>query len=404
MNLSPRVALRLLLVGALVGAAAACGKKGPPLPPLRPAPDKPTAVSVIRRSGDVTIRFTTPVRNMDGSEPFVFDRIDIYAMTVLPGKMSPTLRQLVDDKNKVGEAAREFARPRKPTTVKPVTSGQPADDADDDEPKPVPLEYSEKVAIVPLPPPPPKPVVPVTPVPPGAAPIVPVASPLVTEATRYYMLVPYANRTRMGAVSDFLPVALGPVPERPKGLTLKHDETTLTFTWTAVPGMTYQIYEATPPVKADARGLSPTLLTAAEFKRPVVFGARTCLTVRAVRTAGPVQFESDAPEAVCAEPVDTYPPAAPTGLVAFASEGSIDLTWDPVVAADLAGYLVLRGEGASETLQPLTPTPLTATAFKDTTARAGVRYIYAVVAVDTAKPANRSKESNRVEETGRTQR
>ena len=49
-------------------------------------------------------------------------------------------------------------------------------------------------------------------------------------------------------------------------------------------------------------------------------------------------------------------------------------------------------------------TPVTTPSFKDTSAKSGVRYIYAVVAVDTAVPANRSKESNRVEETGRTQR
>jgi hypothetical protein len=35
------------------------------------------------------------------------------------------------------------------------------------------------------------------------------------------------------------------------------------------------------------------------------------------------------------------------------------------------------------------------------TAEAGRRYVYAVVAVDTASPPNRSAESNRVEETGR---
>ena len=396
------VALRLLLVGALVGVAAACGKKGPPLPPLRPAPDKPTGVSVVRRAGEVTIHYSTPVRNMDGSEPFVFDRIDIYAMTVQPGAMSPTIKQLVDPKNKVGEAGREFARPRKAPATRPAASGASSGDEEDDEPKAMPLVFSEKVPIVPLPPPPPP-----KPVTPGAAPVVAgaaVASPLLTEATRYYMLVPYANRSRMGAVSDFLPVALGPVPEAPKGAALKNDETTLTLTWTAVPGLTYQVYDAAATAAAGARGLSPTPLTTAEFKRPVVFGTRTCLTVRAVRTAGPVLFESDAAEPVCATPADTYPPAAPTGLVAFAAEGSIDLTWDAVTAADLGGYIVLRAEGASETLQPLMTAPVTTTSYKDTTARAGVRYTYAVVAVDTAAPANRSKESNRVEETGRTQR
>ena len=94
-------------------------------------------------------------------------------------------------------------------------------------------------------------------------------------------------------------------------------------------------------------------------------------------------------------------PPAPTGLVAFPGEGGIGLTWDAVTAADLAGYLVLRGEGADDTLRPITPEPLTATTFTDATARAGVRYTYAVLAVDRATPANRSKESNRVSETGR---
>jgi hypothetical protein len=47
--------------------------------------------------------------------------------------------------------------------------------------------------------------------------------------------------------------------------------------------------------------------------------------------------------------------------------------------------------------------PLTGTSYSDTTARAGVKYIYAVVAIDNATTPNRSKESNRVEETGRHQ-
>ena len=41
------------------------------------------------------------------------------------------------------------------------------------------------------------------------------------------------------------------------------------------------------------------------------------------------------------------------------------------------------------------------TTFRDTTAKTGVRYVYAVAAVDNAKPRNVSDESNRVEETAR---
>jgi hypothetical protein len=71
-----------------------------------------------------------------------------------------------------------------------------------------------------------------------------------------------------------------------------------------------------------------------------------------------------------------------------------------VVAPDLAGYLVLRGvEG--EALKPITATPVVEATYRDTTAQAGVVYIYAVVAVDKSTPANASPESNRVRESAR---
>ena len=48
--------------------------------------------------------------------------------------------------------------------------------------------------------------------------------------------------------------------------------------------------------------------------------------------------------------VDTYPPPAPTGLVAVGSGGGVSLIWEPVSAPDLGGYLVLRGgEGGPAT-------------------------------------------------------
>ena len=74
--------------------------------------------------------------------------------------------------------------------------------------------------------------------------------------------------------------------------------------------------------------------------------------------------------------------------------GGVTLLWDPVSAADLAGYLVLRAEGASETFLELTPKPITSVQYVDTTVRAGVRYVYVVVAVDAS--GNRSPRSNAV--------
>ena len=69
--------------------------------------------------------------------------------------------------------------------------------------------------------------------------------------------------------------------------------------------------------------------------------------------------------------------------------------------SDLAGYLVLRGDAPGDTLRAITPEPVAATTYRDTTARAGMRYVYVVVAVDRASPQNVSAQSNRVEETAR---
>ena len=50
-------------------------------------------------------------------------------------------------------------------------------------------------------------------------------------------------------------------------------------------------------------------------------------------------------------------------------------------------------------LKPITLEPIKDTTFRDTTVTRGVRYVYAVVAVDNAK--NQSAPSNKVEESAR---
>ena len=83
----------------------------------------------------------------------------------------------------------------------------------------------------------------------------------------------------------------------------------------------------------------------------------------------------------------------------YAVERDGQLSW---MRGDLfAGYIVLRGEAPGDTLQAITTAPVTANSYRDETVKPGVRYVYAVVAVDTAKPQNVSAQSNRAEETAR---
>jgi hypothetical protein len=175
----------------------------------------------------------------------------------------------------------------------------------------------------------------------------------------------------------------------------------------------YMVYEMAPadfkpPVQQPgAAPQCPLLLTAAPVPAGTwsdtrfVVGVDRCYTVRTVQIVGQITVESAATAPVCVKTVDTFPPAAPKNLQAVASEGTISLIWDSNSEADLAGYIVLRGPAGSDKLVALTPTPIKETTYRDTKVKAGVRYVYAVVAVDTATPQNISAQSNRVEETGR---
>jgi fibronectin type 3 domain-containing protein len=196
-------------------------------------------------------------------------------------------------------------------------------------------------------------------------------------------------------------VPLDAASKPPEPGVITYDEQTLTLTWPAAEGAAYFIYNGAETSNTPNVPLQTERLTAGKFTQPVTFGKRVCFVIRAVTGTSPVTIESPPSAEVCATPADTFPPPAPGGLIALASPGAISLTWDAVTAADLAGYIVLRGEGSGDRLQPLMAQPVTGTSFSDQTAKAGVRYFYAVVAVDKAAPPNRSKNSNVVEETGR---
>jgi hypothetical protein len=82
------------------------------------------------------------------------------------------------------------------------------------------------------------------------------------------------------------------------------------------------------------------------------------------------------------KPEDVFAPASPEGLTAIVTPASIELSWEPVSAADLRGYRVYRGLGDGP-FEPLSD-QLTAPAYSDRTIRSGQRYRYAVTSVDRA--------------------
>ncbi len=112
------------------------------------------------------------------------------------------------------------------------------------------------------------------------------------------------------------------------------------------------------------------------------YGVPLAYTVRAVLAKNP-KVEGLPAEELVVVPRDTYPPAAPSRVDALSEGTLVRLLWDPVDAADLAGYLVDRSEGGGAPVR-LTPEPLADPFFTDRTARQGHRYLYTVRSVDRA--------------------
>lgn len=260
---------------------------------------------------------------------------------------------------------------------------------------------------------------------------------------RVYMAVGLNHSGHRGSASTKVFLPLLETPKAPDKLDVTYDPGSLTVKWTPPddarlplqaapePGMltakpivegggvtTYNVY--------DAKALDTASKTATADKTPaavpplnprpidtpsftdsrLAFGEERCYTVRAVLVYGGARLESPTTPASCVTPKDTFPPAAPRNLSAVGSEGGVSLIWEADTEADLDGYLVLRGElkpdgTQPEKLAPITAQPIHETTYRDNTAKPGVRYVYAIVAVDKATPRNVSEESNRVEESAR---
>ena len=167
------------------------------------------------------------------------------------------------------------------------------------------------------------------------------------------------------------------------------------------PASRYDLYEIVEVQDGSTAMPSPLnttpLTTPAYADRRVELGIERCYAVSTLDVVGGLDVRSRLSAETCVTLVDVFPPAAPEGLIVVATDGAVGLTWQPNDEEDLAGYRVLRGVSPGETLQPLTPEPVPENTYRDTTAEPGVRYVYAVRAVDMVTPPNVSPLSNRAE-------
>ena len=351
--------------------AVSCGIPGPPVPPTAKIP-RPVADLEASRTGDtVTLRFTPPMHNTDGSRiedgrAIAFEIHRAY-LGLGPDRDTPEQFEQNAELLRVlpSDAAAAFIEDRQVSVTVPISA---------------------------------------------------FTSPIMAQAA--YAVRVVNPKGREAGFSNLAKLRTYPAPPVPREFAAEVTEEGVRLSWTALrkeniaAGYDGDVLIGYMIFRGELRGkinednasemklqllqtIPKTVEEIGEFiDRSVDWGKRYAYRIRSTTeffgesTEG---FDSGAVE-ILAE--DTFLPAPPVRLVAVGGPGRIDLSWDASPAHDVAGYRIFRRRDGREdpVLLPTDPSP--SLAFTDETAVPGVEYTYTVVAVDTS--GNLSEPSNTV--------
>jgi hypothetical protein len=214
---------------------------------------------------------------------------------------------------------------------------------------------------------------------------------------------------RSAGLSNAAQVLAGQAPAPVAGLSAEVRKQGVVLKWTPAAGQEFpaQVVRlhrkllTPPPAKPQEGPLAPQpeplnqkLLVEAgnrALDKEIRFGQsyeyRAQRVARVTVDGKPLELEGELSAPVRVQASDVFPPEAPTDLAAVATtsedgaENAIDLSWQPVADADLAGYAVYRreSEAAWQRISPVEP--LVPPAFHDAQVHPGHTYRYAISAI-----------------------
>ncbi|HEV2615999.1 MAG TPA: fibronectin type III domain-containing protein [Candidatus Acidoferrales bacterium] len=234
----------------------------------------------------------------------------------------------------------------------------------------------------------------------------------------------YMVRTRAAkhdsADSNLVAVPIFPAPQPILDLQAQVTRSAIILSWMPPPipqapamlgpiSLRYQIYRAinassstgTSPLNPAATAASSTaeaFQKIAEISSPpyrdenFTFGQTYAYYAVSIAQYAAAAVESEPSATIKVTPRDTFPPPAPTGLVAAVAPATastpahVDLSWDISDATGVAGYNIYRSSPNTDHTNSwyrLTGRPLLTPTFRDIPPVAGRKFFYRVTAVDT---------------------
>lgn len=335
-------AVGVALLGGL--ALAACGKKGPPLPPVPLMPEAGAAVQILQEGNGIRASAPVPERYLDGRRLAGVREARLYRI------LRPTGTPV---------AARDF-----PLDLAPVAV----------------IEGPEAESLAPG----------------GEARFAEPLPDVPAGRVLYYAARFLADGKRWSAPSAISrPFTPGAAPAAPTGLTAAYRREGVELSWQPAPDtVALGVYRSIPVAREP---LVPTIVLPGTTERWIDEGVRDgdvwVYRLRALSTDAPHAVASPAAGPVQVTIADRFAPAPPQGLELVPRADGMDLFWELAPEPDVAGYIVWRRdeEQPDAEWERLTPEPVPQSWFTDRTAPAGRTLSWSISAVDRATPPNEGR-------------